>query len=156
MTNSIRIFIILAIAGISFTACKSKQSVTAIPGANVTAKTQTPVQPVNPTTTTSTDQEVTRNETFSAVDGETNTDQLKKKFHVIVGSFSKIENAKGLKTQLQSEGNTALIVINEKGMYRVIIASYDEYSGARGKINQINNRFPDAWCWFKNRYKKNI
>lgn len=143
MTKTIRLFIYLAIAGLAFTACKSKQNVTSIPGANVQAKSETPVQPA--TQTYSNEPEVTRNESFRAVDGETNSDLLRKKYHVIVGSFSKHDNARGLRSQLVSEGNNALIVINENGMYRVIIASYDDYAGARTKISQIKTRFSDAW-----------
>jgi prophage antirepressor-like protein len=46
---------------------------------------------------------------------------------------------------LKSEGNKALVVINEKGMYRVLIASYNDYDQAHVRIKQISNRFPDAW-----------
>ncbi len=144
MTQTFRLFILVSLVGVTFTACKSKQNVTSIPGANVPAKTETITQP-STSFPASTEQEVTRNETFSAAAGESNADALRKKYHVIVGSFTKHENAKGLRTQLVSEGNKALIVINEKGMYRVIVASYDEYSGAKAKINQIRSRFSDAW-----------
>jgi hypothetical protein len=37
------------------------------------------------------------------------------------------------------------MVINEQGMFRVLIASFDAYAQARARINQINSRFPDAW-----------
>ncbi len=144
MTRTIRLFIFLSLAGMIFTACKSKQNVTSIPGANVPAKGVTTTQPTTTTPVTN-EPEVTRNETFSAAQGETNIDALSKKYHVIVGSFSKHENARGLRAQLVSEGNSALIVVNEKGMYRVILASYDDYSGARTKIGQVKNRFADAW-----------
>jgi hypothetical protein len=30
-------------------------------------------------------------------------------------------------------------------MFRVLIASFNEYTQARERINQINTRFPDAW-----------
>ncbi len=144
MTKTFRLFILIALVGVAFSACKSKQNVTSIPGANIPAKSETISQPTVQNSVT-TEQEVTRNESFRAATGESNVDALRKKYHVIVGSFTKHENAKGLRTQLVDEGNTALIVVNEKGMYRVIIASYDDYSGAKTKINQIKNRFSDAW-----------
>jgi cell division protein FtsN len=62
-----------------------------------------------------------------------------------VGSFKSQTNAKGLQSTLLSEGNKAIIVINEQGWYRVLIASYNEYAQARTKINQIKTRFADAW-----------
>ena len=38
-----------------------------------------------------------------------------------------------------------IIVINEKGMYRVLLISCDEYLQAKSKINNISDKFPDAW-----------
>ena len=82
-------------------------------------------------------------EFFSLVEGESTS--MKYKYHVVVGSFGKQENAKGLQSTLKSEGNQALVVVNEKGMYRVLIASYNDYNQAHVRIKQIANRFADAW-----------
>jgi cell division protein FtsN len=156
MNRIIRIFFLVAIAGVSFTACKSKQKMTAVPGANVPAATT----PSTTTTTSSTvtsstatrpvqqtppQQEVTRQETFKLAAGETNNTALSKKFHVVVGAFSIHDNARNLRTKLTREGNDALTVENDKGMLRVIIASYNEYNQAKTKINEIKATYPDAW-----------
>lgn len=127
------------------TSCKSKQKVVNISGADIeAAETKTEKeQPVVQETTES--NERTIDERFSMAEGETNTSAFYKKFHVVVGSFGVQSNAKNLQRTLNSEGNNAIIVVNEQGMFRVLIASYDEYSQARNKITQINNRFPDAW-----------
>ena len=150
MTKTIRIAIALVLTTALFTACKSKQKVTKISGAQVEATT--PVAPqINPNAaavqkpTAASTPEVTRNERFSLAEGETNADALKSKYHVVVGSFKSQVNAKGLQSTLKSEGNNALLVINEQGMYRVLIASFNDYSQARVRINQISTRFPDAW-----------
>lgn len=148
MTKTVKIFVAVAILLTSFTACKTKQKVTKIPGANVeaTAPIATPTTtPAVVATTTTTGSEITRNEKFSLADGETNADALKYKYHVVVGSFKSQVNAKGLQNALKSEGNNALVVINEQGMFRVLIASFNEYAQARARINQITDRFPDAW-----------
>jgi len=149
MTKTVKIFVAVAILLTSFTACKTKQKVTKIPGANVEATapiaTPTTTPAVVATTTTTTGSEITRNEKFSLADGETNADALKYKYHVVVGSFKSQVNAKGLQNALKSEGNNALVVINEQGMFRVLIASFNEYAQARARINQITDRFPDAW-----------
>ncbi len=149
MTKTFRILVAVAIIGTSFTACKTKQKVTKIPGANVeaTAPAATPTNtaPVATPQTASAGPEVTRNEKFSLADGETNADALKYKYHVVVGSFKSQVNAKGLQNTLKNEGNNALVVINEQGMFRVLIASFNEYAQARTRINQITDRFPDAW-----------
>lgn len=149
MNKTIRFFLALAIVAMTGTACKSKQKVAEIKGADIPATTTT----TTPTVTTpvvnttpevvSSEAEVTRNETFSLSDGDAAA--LKFKYHVVVGSFKSQTNAKGLQSTLLSEGNQAIIVINEQGWYRVLIASFNEYSQARSKINQIKNRFADAW-----------
>lgn len=128
------------------TSCKSKQKVTEISGANVEATAKTNTQgTVAATTTTTEEVEKTRNEKFSLAEGETNSAAFNNKYHVVVGSFSIQQNAKNLQRTLNSEGNSAIVVVNEQGMYRVLIASFNEYSQARERINQINTRFPDSW-----------
>lgn len=149
MNKTIRFFLALAIVAMTGTACKSKQKIAEIKGADIPATTTT----TTPTVTTpvvnttpevvSSEAEVTRNETFSLSDGDAAA--LKFRYHVVVGSFKSQTNAKGLQSTLLSEGNQAIIVINEQGWYRVLIASFNEYSQARSKINQIKNRFADAW-----------
>jgi len=148
MTKIFKIFLALAILGTSFTACKTKQKVTKIPGANVEAVepvATTPAPAVKPQPATPSGPEVTKNEKFSLADGETNADALKFRYHVVVGSFKSQVNAKGLQSTLKNEGNEALVVVNEQGMFRVLIASFNEYAQAKSRINQISDRFPDAW-----------
>lgn len=153
--KSIRLTIMLAAVILAASSCKTKQKITEIPaGANIEAaapKASAVTTPA-PSTSVSTystpkveanEAEVTRNENFTYVDGE--KDALKSKYHVVVGSFGKQTNAKGLQSTLVSEGNKALIVINEKGMYRVLISSFNDYNQAHVYIKQISNRFPDAW-----------
>ena len=153
MNKTIRLILALGIVMFATSSCKTKQKVTEIPaGAKITAETPAPkaaVQTAPTTTTTVTSDPVTserqefKNESFSLVDGE--KDALKNKYHVVVGSFSKQTNAQGLQKSLISEWNKALIVLNEKGMYRVLIASFNDYSLAHAKIKNIAGRFADAW-----------
>lgn len=131
-----------AVMMFSTTSCKSKQKVVEISGSDISA-TQTTVQPAVINQIES--NERTINESFRLAEGEVNNDAFNRKYHVVVGSFSVQSNAKNLQRTLNSEGNNAIIVINEQGMYRVLIASYDEYTQARARISQINTRFPDAW-----------
>lgn len=148
MKKTIRIFLALAIIAMSGISCKSKQKVAEIKGANIpaTTKTVTP-QTVTPQETTADvstyDKEVTRNESFKLSDGDAAA--FNSKYHVVVGSFKSQQNAKGLQATLVSEGNKALVVVNEQGMFRVLIASFNEYAQARTRINGIKDRFPDAW-----------
>lgn len=150
MNNSIRLIIALGFVVLATTSCKTKQKIATIPsGANVEA---TAPKPVSSTAVAEQveaapvvyEKEVTRNESFTLVDGQ-NADALKYKYHVVVGSFSKQENAKGLQSTLNAEGNKSIIVVNEKGMYRLLIASFNDYNQAHVRIKEISNRFPDAW-----------
>lgn len=147
MKKILGMFLMAAIVLTGSTSCKSKQKVTEISGANVeaTAKTNTAAATASTTATAATETEKTRNEKFSLAEGETNTAAFNSKYHVVVGSFSIQQNAKNLQRSLNSEGNNALVVVNEQGMFRVLIASFNEYTQARERINQINTRFPDAW-----------
>lgn len=144
MMRAIRLFIIVAVVGTLATSCKSKQKVTEITGADKPATTVATTTPTR-VETTSDQSEVYRNETFKLADGETNAAAMGKKFHVVVGSFSIQNNAIGLKNTLVNEGNPSLIVVNEKGMFRVLLASFDEYAQARARINEVKGRFADAW-----------
>lgn len=151
MNNSIRLIIALGFVVLATTSCKTKQKIATIPsGANVEATAPKPVsstpvaEPVEAVAPVVYEKEVTRNESFTLVDGQ-NADALKYKYHVVVGSFSKQENAKGLQSTLNAEGNKSIIVVNEKGMYRLLIASFNDYNQAHVRIKEISNRFPDAW-----------
>jgi cell division protein FtsN len=156
MNKTIRLILALGIVLVATSSCKTKQKVTEIPaGAKITAETPAPKPATQSLASTesvtsnevSSGNEVVRNENFSLVDGE--KDALKNKYHVVVGSFSKQTNAQGLQKSLISEGNKALIVLNEKGMYRVLIASFNDYNQAHAKIKDIAGRFGDAWVLVK-------
>lgn len=134
------------------TSCKSKQKVVEISGANIEAakKSESKAssntnQNYGNTTNISSGNEKLVNEKFSMADGETNAAAFNKKYHVVVGSFSIQDNARRLQQTLKNEGNDAIVVVNERGMFRVLIASFDDYNQAHARINQISNRFPDAW-----------
>lgn len=155
MNKTIRLILALAVVMLATSACKTKQKVAEIPaGAKITASVPTPApstvttpQAVVTEPATVNEPEVVRNENFTLVDGE--KDALNNKYHVVVGSFGKQSNAQGLQKTLTAEGNRALIVINEKGMYRVLIASFNDYNQAHAKIKEIANRFADAWVLVK-------
>ena len=154
MNKTIRLTLALAVVMLATSACKTKQKIAEIPaGANaeataprsvVTRPTQTVTPPVE-NRVVSSDTEVTRNENFSLAEGETNSDALKYKYHVVVGSFTKQDNAKGLKNKLVNEGNKAIVVVNANGMFRVLMTSVNDYQKAHAFIKNISTRFPDAW-----------
>lgn len=121
----------------------------AVPAATVpattTAPTTTTTTTARPATTTPVQPEETRAETFKLATGETNAAALQRKYHVVVGSFSVHDNARNLRTRLTNQGHSALTVENDRGMLRVIIASFDEYTQAHARIREIRSTYPDAW-----------
>ena len=156
MNKTIRLTLALAVVMLGVSSCKTKQKIAEIPaGANIEATTPkttvtTPPATYNDEKTVTNEvkePEVTRNENFSLVDGD--KDALTYKYYVVVGSFTKQTNAKGLQSSLITEGNKAIIVVNEKGMYRVLISSFNDYNLAHARIREISGRFPDAWVLVK-------
>ncbi|OJV44728.1 MAG: hypothetical protein BGO29_15225 [Bacteroidales bacterium 36-12] len=146
MNKTFRLFLFVFFVGMTMVSCKSKQAVTEIKSATTPATTVAPVQEApKPVVNQPAEPEVTRSEAFKMAAGETNSTGFNKKYHVQVGAFQNHDNARNLRSKLASEGNSALIVENENGMLRVIIASFDEYADARAKINQIRGTYPDAW-----------
>jgi len=157
MKGSIRLFTLLLIGGLVFSACQTQRVVTipnahAIAGAETLAQT-TPVIVSTPPPATPPPVEVrttevpadVRTEAFRLDDAEQNADVMNQRYHVVVGSFRNRNNAVGLQQTLNREGNNAVIVVNKQGMFRVLIASYNTQSEARAKMQQVNRRFTDVW-----------
>ena len=94
------------------------------------SKTAQPTEPEN-----------IRSENYTVVTGD---ESLLKHYNVVVGSFGKQENAIRLHQALQSEYRP-LVVMNENGMYRVVISTHDTYQEAKAQISKINATYPDAW-----------
>jgi cell division protein FtsN len=71
------------------------------------------------------------------------------RYNVVVGSFINHTNAKSLKERMERQGYKSVLAQNEKGMYRVIVASFDERSQAVAERDDIKERFApeffDAW-----------
>lgn len=72
-----------------------------------------------------------------------------KRWNIVVGSFKNKTNAEGLKTQMTEAGFPSILAQNAQGMYRVIVASFNDRESAAQKRNQIREkyapRFNDIW-----------
>ncbi|MEI6754420.1 MAG: SPOR domain-containing protein [Paludibacter sp.] len=154
MKKTIQLMLVLAIVLLATSACKTKQKITEIPaGAKKTAVAPkpvvTPTPAVNPAPfveeakVTEPEAEKVTTENFSLIDGE--KDALKLKYHVVVGSYSEKRNAIGLQQKLIAEGKKALVVLNEQGKYRVLIASFNDYITSHKYRDEIIIRFVGAW-----------
>ncbi len=151
--KNLQILSLVACATLVFSACKVQSAA----GAYIPAEGEKPKQevlaekpkeeepkpaPVVEEQPVVVEKEVTRAETFSVVEGEKETEL--KTYHVVIGSFKSQENAKKLQARERPAYNP-VIVINEQGMYRVILISFDEYAAAKQKIAAIRDQYSDAW-----------
>ena len=91
--------------------------------------------------------EVTRAEKFEVIEEQKDVVVLKK-YHVVIGSFGNKDNALRLQAQMRPQYEP-IIVRNEKGMYRVLLMTYDMYKEAKTKITEVKDQFPDAWVLIK-------
>lgn len=64
-----------------------------------------------------------------------------KKYSVVIASLSVKLNAESLRTRMQNEGYPVILAQNEQGMYRVIVASYDDRESAAAKREEIYKRY---------------
>ena len=152
----LHLYIALALFVFAGQACKTKQAAqeTVIPmgGQQVATSPQeekiteeppapTPAPKPVPATPAKPETEV-RSEQFKVEEGDSNNLQ---EYHVVVGSFKSKTNAQNLKNQLVSENQPALIVVNQQGMFRVIISSFNDLNQAKAKRNALKSRFHGAW-----------
>lgn len=92
-----------------------------------------------------------KEERVTAANGEAK-DLGSKKFYVILGSFGVNENAQKFKKQLMAEGFFPGILVNEAGLFRVSVNSYDDEGVARARIGEIRQTFAkysDLWLLIK-------
>ncbi len=64
-----------------------------------------------------------------------------RKFSVVIASLSVKLNAESLKGRMENEGYNVILAQNEQGMYRVIVASYDDKESAAAKRDEIYNKY---------------
>ena len=90
-------------------------------------------------------------ERITVVDDPSSTAQ---QFNVVIGSFVNKTNATSLKERMQRQGYQAFLAQNERGMYRVIVATFSNRASAASERDNIRSRFypdfQDAWILDKN------
>ncbi len=62
-------------------------------------------------------------------------------YSVVIASLSVKPNAEALKARMEQEGYKIILAQNEQGMYRVIIASYDDKAAAVNQRNAIRDKY---------------
>lgn len=145
--NKIFGFGLIAIFLISFGACKPKQSAyqsvyEAAKEREVEENIQTNSQIDKPAYTvpsTDYDSERVRQEKITAVD-ESDASGLRA-YNVVIASLAVKPSAEALKAKMENDGYKVILAQNEQGMYRVIIASYDDKPSAVDRRNEITRTY---------------
>lgn len=137
--------IVLFLVAIMAVGCKTQKIASKpAPVKSETIKSETASKPGN-VSVKSTEERV------SAAKGEA-SDFGSKKFYIILGSFGVYENAQKFKKQLMAEDFYPGILVNEAGLYRVSVNSYDDETIARNRIGEIRQKFTkynDLWLLIK-------
>ncbi len=60
-----------------------------------------------------------------------------RKYSVVIASLSVKLNAESLKGRMENEGHSVILAQNQQGMYRVIVASYNDRAQAAAKRDEI-------------------
>jgi cell division protein FtsN len=69
-------------------------------------------------------------------------------FYVIIGSFSKAENAATSKAEMLKKGFEPVVLTTDSGLYRVAVDQTNSEADARAFIKHIRSQFPehnDVW-----------
>lgn len=133
---------------IMFGSCKPKQSAyksvyEAAKEREIDENTSTPsvaTRPASPSYTSSS--ESVKKEKITPV-YESDAAGLKA-YSVVIAAMSMKPNAESLKQRIEKDGYKVILVQNEQGMYRVIIASYDSKDQAVAKKNEILSAFSNV------------
>lgn len=143
--NKLLAFSMALAVAIGFASCKPKQS--AYKSVYEAAKekeqeesknSESVVKPAYPAYNSKTNDETTvRSEKIKPV-YDIDASGLKT-YSVVIASLSVKPNAEALKTKIQNDGYKVILAQNEAGLYRVIIASYNDKSQAAAKRTEVVN-----------------
>lgn len=64
-----------------------------------------------------------------------------RRYSVVIASLSVKLNAESLKARMENEGYPVILAQNDQGMYRVIVASYDDRESAVAKRQEIYQKY---------------
>lgn len=111
----------------------------ATPTGGAASPSKTPLSTPSASTYPSSGNEATSAERAYATPSEANS------FHIIVGSFEDIDNAKRFSHELKNRGFASSIIRQESGGNAVTVGSFTSVRAARQACESMKNRFPDAW-----------
>ena len=156
MKSRVYVWVLMCTLVIAFGGCKSRQSaykqVFETAQARPTVSQTPPASTVNSNRVIEQPQNTTaydyfQEERVTAIDGRN-----LKQYSVVIGSFINKTNAESLKSRMQARGYSPVVAQNEKGMYRVIVATFDTRAEATAQRNSIKKQYTEFYdAWLLNR-----
>ncbi|MDR0413193.1 MAG: SPOR domain-containing protein [Dysgonamonadaceae bacterium] len=146
MNSKFYLFGLMIVILFALSGCKAKQSAYSKVYETATAKpiVEEPAPAVSAPQPKRVDTDVFQKEKVKPLDGNS-----LQQYSVVIGSFLNQTNAQSLKEQMAYDGYRPVVAQNEKGMYRVIVATFSERSQAVTERDDIKvkyaPRFSDAW-----------
>lgn len=147
MKSKIYLWAIALVFVFAFESCKPKESAykAAYEAAKAREMQENNVEEVTPVEKSAANSAVSvQKEKVTAIDGFGI-----KQFNVVIGSFLNKTNAVSLKERMEAQGFRAFLAQNERGMYRVIIATFSDKSSAVTERNRVKEKyypeFQDSW-----------
>jgi len=144
-----RLFLVVTVILISFSSCKTAKKAGKFQSAYEPAVENKVMQdepvPATPTLSGSEAPIVFKTEEVTIERSEENKYY---DFYVIVGSFSMVDNAYKLQSELLANGQKSDVLKSETGMLRVTYLGTNSEQEARNQINQIRKNYPkfnDVW-----------
>jgi len=133
---------------LSFNSCKPKESAykTAYEAAKAKEMKDNTVDEVTPVSkpTYSSSTDAVQKEKVTVVDGAGI-----QQYSVVIGSFFSKTNAVSLRDRMANQGFRSLLAQNERGMFRVIVATFSDKASAAAERDRIKDKyypdFQDAW-----------
>ena len=133
---------------LSFNSCKPKESAykAAYEAAKAREMEENQVEEVTPVSkpTYNSSTDAVQKEKVTVVDGAGI-----QQFSVVIGSFTVKTNADSLRDRMANQGFKSFLAQNERGMYRVIVATYSDKANAVAERDRVKDRyypdFQDAW-----------
>lgn len=92
-------------------------------------------------------QPVTSQAQATKIESANKKNSLKTQYHIVVGSFSQVENAQNFvsETFKGEESKIKIVFSEDTKLYRVIYESKDQYQAAKEDARKLAPRIPDAW-----------
>jgi len=151
MKSRIYLLGVLALALLfSLNACKSKESAykTAYETAKAREATENNVvdetTPVTKSSAAATNTATVQKEKVTPVDGAG-----MQQYSVVIGSFVNKTNAQSLKERMSNQGYQSFLAQNERGMFRVIVATFGDKASAVAERERVKSKyypdFQDSW-----------